>query len=119
VPRAATAALLAAIVLAGGCGSSDSGGTAASSSATPAPKASATVVMKGMKCAPRRVTIHAGQTVEWVDKDLVDHSVEAKGIDSPDFAQGETWSHTFAKAGVFRYHDHLNPSMKGTVVVKR
>jgi plastocyanin len=75
--------------------------------------------MKGLKFAPRHVTIHAGQTVEWVDKDLVDHSVVAKGVDSPDFAQGETWSHTFARAGVFRYHDRLNPSMKGTVVVKR
>ncbi len=39
------------------------------------------------------MTIHAGQTVEWVDKDLVDHSVVAKGVDSPDFAQGESWSH--------------------------
>ena len=117
MPRAATAALLAAIVLAGGCGSSDSG-TAASSSSTPAPKASATVVMKNLKLAPRRVTIHVGQTVEWVDKDLVDHSVVAKGVDSPDFAQGETWSHTFARAGVFRYHDRLHPDMKGTVVVR-
>jgi plastocyanin len=118
VPRAATAALLAATVLAGGCGSSDSG-AAASSSATPAPKPSATVVMKGLKFAPKRVTIQAGQTIEWVDKDLVDHSVVAKGIDSPDFAQGETWSHTFARAGVVRYHDRLNPAMKGTVVVRR
>ena len=75
--------------------------------------------MKGLKFAPRRVTIHAGQTVEWVDKDLVDHSVVAKDIDSPDFAQGEAWSHTFDHAGVFRYHDRLNPAMKGTVVVRR
>jgi plastocyanin len=118
VPRAATAALLAAAVLAGGCASSDSG-TAASSASTPAARPDATVVMKGLKFAPKRVTIHKGQTVQWVDKDLVDHSVVAKGIDSPDFAQGESWSHTFARAGMFRYHDRLNPSMKGIVVVKR
>jgi plastocyanin len=119
VRRAGTACLLAAAaVLAAGCGSSDAG-TAASSAATPAPKPNATVVMKGLKFTPRRVTIHKGQTIEWVDKDLVDHSVTAKGFNSPDFAQGETWSHTFARAGVIRYHDHLNPSMKGIVVVKR
>jgi plastocyanin len=118
VPRAATAALVAAAVLAGGCGSSDSP-TAAQSTGTPAPKASATVQMAGMKFAPRRVTIHKGQTIEWVDKDLVDHSVVAKGVESPDFAQGQTWSHTFARSGVFRYHDGLHPSMKGIVVVKR
>jgi plastocyanin len=118
VPRAATAALLAAAVLAGGCGSSDAGQGAAPS-ATPAPKPTATVVMKGLQFAPRRVTIHAGQTVEWLDKDLVDHSVVTKGVDSPDFAQGESWSHTFARAGVFGYHDRLNPTMKGIVVVRR
>ena len=116
--RAGIAALLAAAVLVAGCGSSDSG-SAASSTATPAPKPSATVLMKGMTFAPKRVTIHAGQTVEWVDKDLVDHSVVAKGIDSPDFAQGENWSHTFARAGVFRYHDRLHPTMKGIVIVRR
>jgi plastocyanin len=109
--------LLAAAVLVGGCGSSDSG-TAASSTATPAPKPSATVLMQGLKFAPRRVTIRKGQTVEWIDKDLVDHSVIANGIESPDFAQGESWSHTFARVGVFRYHDGLHPDMKGTVVVR-
>ena len=117
MPRAATVLLLAVGLVVVGCGSSDSGGAA--SHATPTPKADVTVLMQGLKFAPKRVTIHKGQTVEWVDKDLVDHSVVAKGVDSPDFAQGETWSHTFARAGVFRYHDRLNPSMKGTVVVKR
>jgi plastocyanin len=116
VPRAGIAALVAAAVLAAGCGSGS--GTAASSTPTPAAKPSATVVMKSLKFSPKRVTIHAGQTVEWVDKDLVDHSVVTKGVDSPDFAQGESWSHRFAQAGVFRYHDRLHPDMKGTIVVR-
>jgi plastocyanin len=118
VPRAATACLLAlAVVAAGGCGSSGSD-TPASASATPG-KPDVTVLMKGLHFAPKRVTIHKGQTVEWIDKDLVDHSVVSGGIESPDFAQGETWSHTFPAAGVIRYHDRLNPQMKGTIVVKR
>jgi plastocyanin len=119
LPRAAAALLLAVpALLAGGCGSS-SPGKAASQNATPTPKADVTVLMQGLKFAPKRVTIHKGQTVEWIDKDLVDHSVVAKGIASPDFAQGETWTHTFDSAGVIRYHDGLNPKMKGTLVVKR
>ena len=119
VRRAATACLLAVALPAGGCGSSDSGKAGSSAAKPAAPKASATVLVKGLKFTPRRVTIHAGQTVEWLDKDLVDHSVVAKGVNSPDFSEGETWSHTFARAGVFRYHDRLHPDMKGTVVVKR
>jgi plastocyanin len=104
-------------IVAGCGGSSDGGGVTAA--ATPAVHADKVIVMKGLKFAPKRVTIHKGQTVEWVDKDLVDHSVVASGIDSPDFAQGESWSHTFPTAGVIRYHDGLNPKMKGTIVVKR
>jgi plastocyanin len=104
-------------IVAGCGGSSDGGGVKAA--ATPAVHADKVIVMKGLKFAPKRVTIHKGQTVEWVDKDLVDHSVVASGIDSPDFAQGESWSHTFPTAGVIRYHDGLNPKMKGTIVVKR
>ena len=111
-----TVCLLAlAAVPAGGCGSSGPSKVAA----TPTPKPDVVVAMQQLRFAPKRVTIHKGQTVEWVDKDLVDHSVVSGGIDSPDFAQGETWSHRFERAGVFRYHDRLNPSMKGTVVVRR
>ena len=109
--------LLALVAVpAGGCGSSGPSKVAA----TRAPKPNAVVAMQQLRFAPKRVTIHKGQTVELgLAKDLVDHSVVSGAIDSPDFAQGETWSHTFDRAGVFRYHDRLNPSMKGTVVVRR
>lgn len=33
-------------------------------------------------------------------------------------AAGASGSTTFAKAGTYTYHNHLNPSQKGTVVVK-
>jgi plastocyanin len=112
--------LVAAGLAAAGCGSSDSGGATAQK-ATPTPKADVTVLMKGEKFTPKRVTIHKGQTVQWIDKDLNDHSVvlSSATISSPDFAQGEDWTHTFTTIGVLRYHDGLNPKMKGTLVVKR
>ena len=31
---------------------------------------------------------------------------------------GESWSFTFTEAGRWGYHDHLNPNIRGTVVVK-
>jgi plastocyanin len=110
--------VLALLGIVAGCGNSTDG-SGAKAATTPAPHADKVVVMKGLKFAPKRVTIRKGQTIEWVDKDLVDHSVVATGIDSPDFAQGESWTHTFPAVGVIRYHDGLNPKMKGTIVVKR
>jgi plastocyanin len=118
VGRAAFVVLIAA-VLAGGCGSSGSG-DAPSQPAAKTPKPDVTVLMKGEKFSPKRITIHSGQTVEWIDKDLNDHSVvSSTGLASPDFAQGETWTHTFTRRGVLRYYDRLNPKMKGTVVIRR
>jgi plastocyanin len=107
--------LVLAAVPAGGCGSS----APSQAAATATPTADVVVAMRNLRFAPKRVTIHKGQTVEWIDKDLVDHSVVSGALASPDFAQGETWSHTFGRAGVFRYHDRLHPDMTGTVVVRR
>ena len=32
-------------------------------------------------------------------------------------ATGETYSYTFAQAGTWAFHDHLNPSLIGSVIV--
>ncbi|MDP3900920.1 MAG: cupredoxin domain-containing protein [bacterium] len=32
--------------------------------------------------------------------------------------EGSEWSFTFEKAGSWKYHDHLRPSMTGTIVVQ-
>lgn len=33
-------------------------------------------------------------------------------------AEGEEWSFTFNQAGTWKYHDHLNPTRTGTIVVE-
>jgi plastocyanin len=34
------------------------------------------------------------------------------------FLPGQSWSFTFNKTGTWKYHDHLNPSSTGTIVVE-
>jgi plastocyanin len=34
------------------------------------------------------------------------------------YASGESYMFTFTKAGTWKYHDHLNPTMTGTVIVE-
>lgn len=36
-------------------------------------------------------------------------------LSSPVLSSGQTYSHTFRTAGVFRYHCGVHPSMKGTI----
>jgi plastocyanin len=53
----------------------------------------ATVEIKGMKFNPEVLTIHKGDTVEWVNNDLTTHCVteKAKNWASPEIASGSSW----------------------------
>jgi plastocyanin len=79
-----------------------------------------TVHMHNDAYAPATITVHAGDTVRWINDDddahtvtATDGSFDSKGIDS-----NGTWSHTFTKAGTYKYFCELHPFMKATVIVK-
>lgn len=78
---------------------------------------------------PSSVTIKSGETVTWTNKDTGDLWV-ASGphpihTDYPGFdalkgsPTGGTYSFTFTKVGTWKYHNHLKPGVKGTVVVSQ
>jgi plastocyanin len=74
----------------------------------------------GSGFSPKSVTITAGDTVKWVDKDNASHQVYAdKGqFVSPILHQNQSWSFTFQAAGTYTYKDELHPKLTGTIVVK-
>lgn len=67
--------------------------------------------------APSTVTIHAGQTVEWVWDDApTPHDVAFADFSSPAQATG-TYFHMFLEPGTYPYSCTLHPDMTGKVVV--
>jgi len=76
---------------------------------------------------PHTITIKAGQKVTWTNKDSDDLWVASNPhpthTDYPGFDElkgmstGGTYSFTFTKVGKWGYHNHLNPSQMGVVVV--
>jgi len=69
---------------------------------------------------PQQITVHAGDTVTWVNHDDIPHTVtsktmlfRSKALDSDD-----KFSFTFATAGTFPYFCSLHPHMTGTIVVE-
>jgi plastocyanin len=66
------------------------------------------------------VTIPAGGTVTWTNRDDDVHTVVSTtdAFRSPAIDTGEAYAHTFAKPGVFHYFCTLHPLMTGTVIVK-
>ena len=94
-------------------------GTAA---AADAPKAAAahTVAIDGATFQPATLTIKAGDSVTWVNKDPFPHTVTsaAGGFDSHEIASGKSWKYTATKKGEFAYVCSYHPTMKATLKVE-
>ena len=88
--------------------------------ASTASAATATVQIRSTGFAPKGVTITAGDSVTWRNADTKNHQVVGNGgqFASPILGPGKTYTHAFAQAGKFGYHDALHPSLKGTITVK-
>jgi plastocyanin len=69
---------------------------------------------------PATVTVHAGDTVRWINDDDDAHTVTATdgSFDSKGLDTSASWTHTFTKPGTYKYFCELHPFMKGTVIVK-
>ena len=93
--------------------------------AAPAPAKQATrneVTIKDLRYSPAVLKIRAGEKVVWINQDDSDHTVVSDDPDDKDFrsdnlGHGDTFSHTFKKAGKFPYHCKYHPRMKGIIIV--
>ncbi|MHB8438997.1 MAG: cupredoxin domain-containing protein [Acidimicrobiales bacterium] len=84
---------------------------------TTGPTPSAVVNIQYVSFEPSRITIHAGQTVEWVWKDApIDHNVSFASFASPTQSTG-TYFHTFDTPGTYSYRCTIHATMTGQITV--
>lgn len=95
------------------------------------------VTMKSMAFSPKTLEVKVGETVTWVNKDSVLHTVSAddpnqwgtpgSGDDTAQWMKsGATWNHTFMEPGTYQYYckPHASGSMGhrmgmvGTIIVE-
>jgi plastocyanin len=79
------------------------------------------VAMEGIEFNPAEVRVSAGDTVTWTNDDTVGHDVtgdEFRSGDPGGMQNGDTFEHTFDKAGTFDYVCTVHPGMEGSVTVK-
>ena len=88
--------------------------------ATSASAAVRPVDIADFKFVPQSVTITAGDTVTWTNRDAAAHSARVGGVGSTAvLTQGQSGSLVFMNAGTFPYDCGVHgPSMTGTVVVR-
>ena len=80
-----------------------------------------TVTIDATSFSPATLTLAAGDTVIWENKDFIPHTATSKkhGIfDSGTIATGKAWKHTFKTKGEIDYVCTFHPTMKGTLRVK-
>ena len=85
-----------------------------------APATQHTVTIEGMQFTPPQLTVHRGERIVWVNKDLFPHTVTAndKAFDSGSIAANASWAFTPAKPGDYTYSCSFHPTMKGMIKVQ-
>ncbi|HET9986230.1 MAG TPA: cupredoxin family copper-binding protein [Longimicrobiales bacterium] len=78
------------------------------------------VEMRGFEFRPAVVRVAVGDTVVWVNRDVVPHTATAdgRGWDSANVAAGGSWTLVVRRKGAERYTCLYHPTMKGTLIVR-
>lgn len=91
-----------------------------SAAAQDAKPATAEVKIDNFSFAPATITVSAGTTVRWTNRDDIPHTVvsddqsyQSKALDTDD-----EYTHTFTKPGTYSYFCSIHPHMTGKVVVQ-
>jgi plastocyanin len=85
-----------------------------------APSHTHTVIMEGMVFRPDVITVAAGDTIVWVNKDLVPHSATSTsaGFDSKVVETNRSWQTRVERAGEFDYVCSFHPMMTAKLEVR-
>jgi len=107
-----TAALLLSAAALAGC-------VVVADAATPAPRTHAITITQ-MRFRPVTLTVREGDTVEWVNDDLVPHTATSRqgAFDSDTIATGGRWRWVVRTRGPVAYVCTLHPTMSARLQVR-
>jgi amicyanin len=109
---------IAAAVLGAVVGSGLAGGVLVARAQTSAATA---VSIDNFTFSPQKLTVKAGTTVTWTNKDDIPHGIAATGNAfrrSNAMDTDDTYSFTFTTPGTYQYFCYIHPHMTGTIVVE-
>lgn len=110
--------LIIIAIFTSGCGTSTTKqlpGKPASPNTQPANR---TIDMSDSSFQPSIITINAGDTVIWTNRDSAPHSITGSGVSSPAVAPNSTYKQQFNEPGNIDYACGIHPQMKGKIIVK-
>lgn len=77
------------------------------------------VTIDGARFSPAEIVVKAGDTIEWVNKDILAHTATSAsgGFDSKVIQPGKSWKYVPRKKGEFAYTCSFHP-MNGIIRVR-
>jgi plastocyanin len=78
------------------------------------------VIIEGMKFVPERVEVAVGDSITWVNRDPVPHTVTntAKKLESGTIEPNGKWRYVVRRKGDVDYVCRFHPGMRGTLSAK-
>lgn len=74
------------------------------------------IAMRGNSFGPRRAEVSVGDTVVWINKDIVRHDAVKPGLfDSGELRGGESYQWIAADTGVVQYRCTIHQRMRGEI----
>ena len=80
-----------------------------------------TVTIDNFSFAPATLTVKAGSTVTWTNRDDIPHGIASSNNafkKSAALDTNDSYSFTFATPGTYQYFCYLHPHMVGSIVVE-
>jgi plastocyanin len=85
--------------------------------AVPANAATIQVTIDKLVFSPVEVKAKVGDTVTWINKDIVVHTATAGGDWDVMIPANESASLVLTKAGIVEYYCRFHPNMKGRIII--
>lgn len=73
--------------------------------------------IRGLAFNPEQITVRAGDSVTWVNKDSDRHRILGDGFESKELANGNSYTAEFPEPAQLAYHCTIHTYMEGRIVV--
>lgn len=77
-----------------------------------------TIEIRGMEFHPAELTVAVGDTVVWINRDIVPHTATTQDWDTGLLSQEQSGRTVAPHSGTVRYVCNLHPLMRGTLVIR-
>jgi plastocyanin len=94
--------------------------TSIGNNSTNVTSAATTVSIQNMTFNPNKITIRSDTNIQWINNDNVQHQIvsDTGAFQSNILNPGDSYNFFFGKTGIYGYHDALNPTITGTIIVQ-